>query len=141
LAQRIVRLLPIFFLFLAGACGAQADSAAAHGLSLPAGAESVVPLPGDAAIVMAETAEASAVVLFRPGLNWPESVDFFSSRFQRGGWSLDEESIPELNQGERTAAWRARGHGVRVTVNITAFGGPEGSNMSGVLMVEAETET
>lgn len=139
LAHRIIRLLPVLFLFLAGGCGAQGDTAAAHGLNLPAGAESVVPLPGGAAIVMAESAEGSAVVLFRPGLNWPESVDFFSTGLQRGGWSLEEESIPELNQGERTAAWRARGHGVRVTINVTAFGGPEGSNMSGVLMVEPET--
>lgn len=139
MVRPILSLLVALSLALApSACGAPGDTAAGHGLSLPAGSESVVPIPAGAAIVMSETAEGSAVVLFRPGLNWPESVEFFSGAFERGGWTLEEEDIPELDQGERTAAWRARGHGVRVTVNVTAFGGPEGANMSGVLMVEPE---
>jgi len=98
----------------------------------------VVPLPSQAAIVMSEAADETAVVLFRPGLNWPESVTFFTQGFEGRGWTLEEQDIPELDQGERTAAWRAVGHGVRVTVNVTAFGGPEGANLSGVLMVEPQ---
>ncbi|TVR66100.1 MAG: hypothetical protein EA422_02690 [Gemmatimonadales bacterium] len=131
-------LFVLFILIISAGCGAAGDTAAGHGLSLPEGSESVVPLPAEAAIVMAEATEETAVVLFRPGLTWPESVAFFTQGFAGRGWTLDEQEIPELDQGERTAAWRARGHGVRVVVNVTAFGGPEGANLSGVLMVEPE---
>ena len=97
-----------------------------------------VPLPEGASVRMHMTRDEQMIVMFSPGVSWPEALAFFSNALDRGGWTLESESLPEYSEGEREANWSARGHGHQLSVVITAFGGEQGFNMTGLLMLQED---
>jgi hypothetical protein len=135
----VITLTLFFFgMVLASGCnGGGGQTADAHELELPNGAEAHIPMPSDASIrTHLDLDENGHSVVFSPGITWPDAIDFFSENLKSGEWNLIDEEIPDREEGERTASWRAEGYGVQVTIEITAFGGRQGSNMSGWMLVE-----
>lgn len=123
-------------LLIAGCSTSSSETVAAHDLELPKGVESEVPLPADASIMVHSQQDDYYSILYSPGVSYPEAVAFFSDKLSSNGWTLIEEEIPEREEGERMASWKAEGYGVELTVTLTAFGGAEGSNMTGFIMIE-----
>ncbi|MBU9713061.1 hypothetical protein [Evansella tamaricis] len=121
-------------LFISG-CGGSKETASDHGLELPNGVESHLPLPAEAHIAFQHEDGNTYSIMYQPGVSYPDAIEFFSERLSTDGWTLVSEDIPDRTEGERTAGWEAEGHGVEVTVTLTAFGGPDGFNMTGFIMI------
>ncbi|WP_280772072.1 hypothetical protein [Salipaludibacillus daqingensis] len=115
--------------------GSSTETAEAHDLELPNGIESKLPLPAEASINFQNEEDGTYSLMFRPGIDYPDGIDFFSDGFSSDGWTIQDEDIPETNEGERTADWGVSGHGVELNVSLTAFGGEDGSNMSGFIVI------
>lgn len=128
-------LVPMLVLAL-GACGGAGSNAADHGVELPDDLASVLPMPAEASIMTTMAQDDIQIVMFRPGLAWPEVLEFFSKNLPAADWEVAEEQIPEDERGERTAKWRATGHGWDLDISITAFGGRSGMNMTGHVTLE-----
>lgn len=138
----IVLALPLLLLgtiAAIGCNGAGGQTADAHELVLPNGSEAHIPMPAEANIrTYLDLGDDGHSIAFSPGLSWPDVIDFYKKNLKTGDWNLVSEEIPDRTEGERTASWEVEGYGVKVTVEITAFGGRQGSNMSGWMLVEEE---
>lgn len=134
----LLLLVSAFVVALFTGCGGGAGGAtlSAHDIELPGGVESVIPFPADASVrTHMDLEEDGHSIVFSPGLTWPEAVSFFSDGLASGEWTVTNESLPEREEGERTARWSAEGHGVSLNIEVTAFGGRNGFNMNGFMMV------
>ncbi len=120
----------------AGAGSAKGETVAAHDIQLPNGVESVIPFPAEATVrTSMNLGENGHSIVFSPGISWPDAVSFFSEKLAAGQWTVTNEYIPEKTEGERSARWEAEGHGITLNIEVTAFGGHDGFNMNGIMLV------
>lgn len=97
-----------------------------------------VPLPEEATVRMSLVRDDGMSVMFAPGISWPDSLDFFAGALPAHGWTVEEEEIPDRTEGEREVRWLATGHDHKIRVSITAFGGEQGFNMTGFILLQPE---
>ncbi len=97
-----------------------------------------VPMPEQANIRMSMVRDDGMSVMFAPGISWPDSLSFFSRALPAHGWTVDEEDLPSETEGEREAFWVAQGHDHQLRISITAFGGEQGFNMTGFILLQPE---
>jgi hypothetical protein len=131
----------ILVLVLASGCGAGSEagtSLANFDTRIPDNIARHVPLPEGANVRMSMIQDERMIVMFSPGVSWPETLSFMSENLPAHGWAIEREDLPERTEGEREARWVARGHGHEMTVSITAFGGEQGFNMTGHMMLEED---
>lgn len=129
---------------IALASGCSADSSGSSGAAsladfdtrIPDAIASHVPLPEEAEVRVSMVREDEMTVMFLPGISWPDSLSFFSSSLPAYGWELETEKLPEETEGGREARWVAHGHDHTLTISLRAFGGVDGSNMTGLIMLE-----
>ena len=134
-------LIATLLLGLTTACGS--DSASNSQLSqfdtrIPDAIAQHVPMPEEATVRMSMVRDDGMSVMFTPGISWPESIDFFSRALPAHGWTVDEEEVPDRTEGEREVRWLATGHDHQIRVSITAFGGEQGFNMTGFILIQPE---
>ncbi|MDG5787112.1 hypothetical protein QA612_06370 [Evansella sp. AB-P1] len=133
--NKLFLLISLCLMFLITGCGGSSETAGDHDVELPNGVEKHLPLPSEAQITFRHEDDNYTSFMYRPGISYPDAVEFFSDNLATEGWTLTREEIPERTEGEREAMWEAEGHGVSVRVTLTSFGGPEGFNMTGFVMV------
>lgn len=107
------------------------DTLGDYDIELPEGAESKLPMPKDSSIMLSFSEDGTHGITFKPGQSYPESVELFTDYFESSDWTVNEEDIPENEDGEREASWSLSNDALNVYVSITAFGDKEGSNMTG----------
>ena len=95
-----------------------------------------VPMPGAATIRMSMAREDGMSVMFVPGISWPDSLAFFAEGLTHHGWIIQEEEMPTETEGEREARWTATGHGHSLRLSLTTYGGEQGFNMTGVILIQ-----
>ena len=115
-------------------------SLAAHDTRVPEDLARLVPMPEEASIRMSMEDSGRLIVMFSPGLNWPDALGFFSENLPAMAWQVSLEDIPAATEGERTAQWEAQGHAHSLRLSITTFGGEQGFNTTGHLMLEASAD-
>lgn len=118
-----------------GVAASQEATAASYGIELPGDAAEVFPFPAGVTVGGQRTVLSTRFVNFTFSAPWPEVLEFFSTRLARDGWEIVSEELPAQATGSRQAVWRARGHGVDVTLSLETFGRAEGQNSVGVLQV------
>ena len=123
-------------LVVSGCGGSSSQTLATHDVDLPDGLAEHVPLPEDASIRMAMENQGTYMIMYRPGVSYPEAVDFFMEALPANDWIINEENIPDREEGERTASWSTERHGVKMRIELTAFGGVNGFNMTGIISIE-----
>ncbi|MGY6630567.1 MAG: hypothetical protein ACXIUL_06100 [Wenzhouxiangella sp.] len=133
--------LAALLLILLTACGG--DSANNSQLSqfdtrIPDAIAQHVPIPEEATVRMSMVRDDGMSVMFSPGISWPASIDFFSRALPAHGWTVDEEDLPSEHEGEREARWIATGHGHQLRVSVNAFGGEQGFNMTGFILLQPQ---
>lgn len=133
----VVALAIVAALLLAACGGGGGGTAAAHGLELPGGVESELPMPEDASIQAAVEPEEGVVsIVFSPGMTYGEARDFYVDALDGSDWTIVDESIGEADEGEVGSTWSLEGHGVEVNISLTGFGGDSATNVTGSLIVE-----
>lgn len=121
----------IALIFSVSSCGSGGkDTLHTHEIDLPNGVESKLPIPKDSKINMNVEKKGKYGIMFSPGLNYPESVEFFSQNISSDDWEI-EETISEKEEGDRESRWVLKGHNVKVRLKVSTFGGKEGTGTSG----------
>lgn len=115
-------------------------SLAEHDTRVPEDLALLVPMPEEASIRMSMEDSGRLIVMFSPGLNWPEALGFFSENLPAMAWQVSVEDLPAATEGERTAQWQAQGHAHSLNLSLTTFGGEQGFNTTGHLMLEASDD-
>ncbi len=133
----------VFFLTLLPGCNPAGNGAAAggstlagHGVELPDGLAAKIPFPAEANVRTKMVRDDTHIIMYSPGLSYPDALAFFSESLHNSDWTIDSEYIPERKEGERESRWQLSGHGAEVSVSVSAFGGEQGFNMSGIVSVK-----
>ena len=135
--KSLILLLTILFLASGCAVGSSASNTlASHDTELPNDIASEIPFPKEGTIQFGVDRDDGISFMFSPGITYPEFIDFYSKELSANGWTKTNESIPDREEGERYVEWNAEKDGLKVYVNLTAFGEIDGFNMSGFITVE-----
>jgi len=133
--MKIFKILFLILLIAFYSCSSDDDSISSNNSQMNECLGAEVPFPTSASINACVSIEQGKSVVFDPNLTWQQSINFFSSQYNSGEWTITSQQIPEETSGERTAEWSIVGSSFDVEISITAFGDSSSGFMVGSYIV------
>ena len=118
------------------ACSSDDDSISSTNLQMNECLGAEVPFPSSASINACVNIDQSKSVIFNPNITWQESINFFSSNYNSGNWTITNHEIFEYDTpGEKEAEWSIIGQEFTVEIRLTGFGNDSSGFITGSYII------